>query len=91
MKKLYGVSDAKDIPDKEQFKLMEVEQQIRNQYNAPVGELVYLGLASTYFQDAGGWGGSGGMTWTLTDFAYEFMKYIEGDEGDRMLLERADK
>jgi hypothetical protein len=78
VKKQYGVTETKDIPAKEQFRLMGIETAQRNKYSAPVGELTYLGIVSNYYS-YDGWGG-GGMHWTITDFGYEFMTYIESKE-----------
>lgn len=80
----YGVKEVKDVPDKEQFRLMDIETAQRNRYNAPSGELTYLGVVANYYS-YDDWGG-GGMHWTLTDFGYEFIQYIEETEEDKKLI-----
>ena len=86
IKAKYGVTEAKDIPEKEQFRLMEIETAQREKYHAPFGELTYLGIFGSGFRGAT-WGDGGGITWTLTDFGYEFIEYIEETEEDKHLLQ----
>jgi len=77
MKKLHGVGDKQEIPQEKLSPLFDAENEQRSKYNAPLGELEYLGLISKGVSSDGGWGAVATMTWTLSSFAYEFMKFIE--------------
>ncbi len=76
-KKLYGEGENKDVPQPKLSELFDIEREQRDKYNAPIGELEYLGLISKGVSSEGGWGAMASMTWTLSDFAYEFMEFIE--------------
>jgi hypothetical protein len=86
LKAKYGKGKDKIIPDAKTFELMEIERTKRDQYNAPISELVYLGLVSTGVNSDGGWSGGTSMSWTLTSFAQEFMQYIELKPDEHLLL-----
>jgi hypothetical protein len=77
MKELYGEGDTKQVPQPKLSELFDLEKEQRRKYGAPIGELEYLGLVSKGISGTGGWGSVTSMTWTLSGFAYEFMKFIE--------------
>jgi hypothetical protein len=76
MKEKHGNGEQKVIPDKKQFELLDIEAAKREELYKPLSELIYLGLISTGVSP-GGIGVVSGMTWTLTDFAHEFIKYLD--------------
>lgn len=76
-KQKYGKGPDRKIDDKKQMELAELEKEQLGKYSAPLHELVYLGICATSTDSRVVWGGNGGTTWTLTDFGYEFIEYIE--------------
>lgn len=71
-----GMENTQALQD-EIAKQFEKENTQRVKYNTPVGELEYLGLISIGIDGIGGWDHMTTMTWTLSDFAYEFIEFIE--------------
>ena len=73
-------NEGKDFPSGELLtKVFDIEREVRDRMNAPLAELEYLGLIK-WVNDPGGlgWSGGGGSSsWILTNFAYEFIKFIE--------------
>jgi hypothetical protein len=73
-------NNGENIQDKELLgRLFDIEREVRERINAPLGELEYLGLIRWGADPKSlGWDSSGGSTvWRLTGFAYEFMEFIE--------------
>lgn len=58
------------------LELGEIERIKRAEDSVILSELEYLGLIRAGFSGGVGWGNSGGMTWTLTKFAYDFIDYV---------------
>lgn len=81
LKDQHGKGDH--IKDKKVLgELFDIEREVRERMTAPLGELEYLGLIRWSASGGGlGWSG-GGSDWRLTDFAYEFMKFIEHSPED---------
>jgi hypothetical protein len=78
-------NNGENIEDKELLgKLFDIEREVRERINAPLGELEYLGLIRWSSDPKGlGWDSGGSNTvWRLTDFAYKFMEFIENAPED---------
>lgn len=59
--------------------LFDIEREVRERMTAPLGELEYLGLIRWGADPASlGWSSTDASAWRLTDFAYEFIAFIEG-------------
>lgn len=59
-------------------KLSDIERDVRDKMNAPLAELEFLGLVKWGMQPENiGWSSTGASSWGLTNFAYEFIKFIE--------------
>ena len=56
--------------------LFEKERVKRAEDSVVFSELEYLGLIRAGFSGGVGWNSTGGMTWALTRFAYEFIDYV---------------
>lgn len=68
-----NISDKKLLGE-----LFDVEREVRERMTAPLGELEYLGLIRWGAHPAGlGWSSTGASAWRLTNFAYEFIAFIE--------------
>lgn len=70
---------GKDITDHKLLsELFDIEREARERMLAPLGELEYLGLIRWAADPGGlGWSSTGASVWRLTDFAYEFIDFIE--------------
>lgn len=75
---------GKDITDHKLLgELFDIEREVREQMVAPLGELEYLGLIRWGADSAAlGWSSTGASAWRLTDFAYEFIAFIEDSPED---------
>jgi hypothetical protein len=57
--------------------LFDAEREVRERMTAPLSELEYLGLVRWNVQPEVGWSSAGTSAWKLTDFAYQFIAFIE--------------
>lgn len=76
---------GENIEDRELLsRLFDIERDVREQMQTPLGELEYLGLIrwSTDPKSLGWSGGGGSSVWRLTNFAYAFIDFIEKSETD---------
>jgi hypothetical protein len=73
-------NNGKDIQDKELLgKVYDIKRDVEAKMYPPIAELEYLGLIrNTVDLKNLGWGSTGGATaWSMSNFAYEFMEFIE--------------
>lgn len=77
-------SNGDNISDKKLLgELFDIEREVRERMTAPLGELEYLGLTKWGGEPGGlGWSSSGVSAWRLTDFAYDFIAFIENSPED---------
>jgi|GEM_PF-1489827 len=82
LKKKYNKGE--DITDHKLLgELFDIEREVRERMVAPLGELEYLGLIKWGADPAGmGWSSTGASAWRLTDFAYEFIAFIENSPAE---------
>lgn len=72
-------NNGENIEEKELLgKVFDIERDISDKMTAPLSELEYLGLIRYNANPEGiGWSSTGATAWILTDFAYEFIEFIE--------------
>lgn len=73
-------NDGKNIQNKKLLgEVYDIKREVDAKMHAPLGELKYLGLVVLANDPKNaGWGATPGISaWTLSDFAYEFIKFIE--------------
>jgi len=77
-------NSGKEISDKELLgRVFDIERDVSDRMSAPLGELEYLGLIRFNANPEGiGWSSTGATAWILTEFAHEFIDFIENSPED---------